>query len=416
MITTCVTRPNVRWDDRALLRFGAEPTLASHVGKDKELFIFASNDAVASAPAPGPPGLRRTQPAAAAGGPGARRVHRVRADRDPRPEPAARFAAPEAAERRRAARAVPGAALGLPPRAGATARARSSRARCSGSLDRDDPLVALDRERAIACWRRARVGRPAAAIARGRRRAASIDGPRSSSSWRSSATVATTRCSTPVPRRPRCCAPSARGRAAPSASASRGTRCRGRAASLHGNGLSHCVLQHGDLPGAAPAAASFDAVVLDRVLGTDARRDEWLRESARVLRPGGRLLIVEEYEALSERAARRQPARDAARLDRARRGSSASGCGPSDAARVHVLLAHGVARAGRAGRVTAASNEESTMEASALRDGIESAAARLQAARARVVRVLSARTTRRWSARCGRRSSGSRRSRRASCR
>jgi len=70
-------------------------------------------------------------------------------------------------------------------------------------------------------------------------------------------------------------------------------------ATLHSSGLAHCELQHGDLPGAAPAAASFDAVVLDRVLGLESRRGEWLREAARVLRRDGRLLIIEEYEALS---------------------------------------------------------------------------------------------------------------------
>ena len=70
-------------------------------------------------------------------------------------------------------------------------------------------------------------------------------------------------------------------------------------ASLHSNGLAHCVLQHGGLPGAAPASASFDAVVLDRVLGMEPRRGEWLRESARVLRPDGRLMIIEDYEGLS---------------------------------------------------------------------------------------------------------------------
>jgi ubiquinone/menaquinone biosynthesis C-methylase UbiE len=62
------------------------------------------------------------------------------------------------------------------------------------------------------------------------------------------------------------------------------------------------VLQQGDLPEAAAPAASFDAVVLDRVLATHPRRDELLRESTRVLRPGGKLIVVEAYEALCERA------------------------------------------------------------------------------------------------------------------
>lgn len=73
-------------------------------------------------------------------------------------------------------------------------------------------------------------------------------------------------------------------------------------ARLHGSGLSHCELQHGGLPGALSGAASFDAVVLDRVLGAGSRNAEWLDESARLLRHGGRLLIIEDYESLAGQA------------------------------------------------------------------------------------------------------------------
>jgi DNA-binding transcriptional ArsR family regulator len=78
-------------------------------------------------------------------------------------------------------------------------------------------------------------------------------------------------------------------------------------ASLHGRGLAHCVLQHGDLRNVAAATASFDAVVLDRVLAGQAQPEPLLREAARVLRPGGQLMLVEDYEVLSERAAGSNP-------------------------------------------------------------------------------------------------------------
>ena len=64
------------------------------------------------------PGGGRTDPAASAGDAAPGRVLRHRADRDPGPEPAARFAAPEVALRRRLARTVSRAALGLLPGSG----------------------------------------------------------------------------------------------------------------------------------------------------------------------------------------------------------------------------------------------------------------------------------------------------------
>lgn len=78
-------------------------------------------------------------------------------------------------------------------------------------------------------------------------------------------------------------------------------------ASLHGAGLSHCVLQQGDLQTLAAAAASFDAVVLDRMLARESRPEQLLADAARVLRPGGRLVLVEDYDALAARATAGNP-------------------------------------------------------------------------------------------------------------
>ena len=70
---------------------------------------------------------------------------------------------------------------------------------------------------------------------------------------------------------------------------------------LHGRGLSHCVLQHGDLKSIPHPGASFDAVILDRVLADHARPQSLLLESARMLEPQGRMIVIEDYDALSER-------------------------------------------------------------------------------------------------------------------
>jgi len=206
-------------------------------------------------------------------------------------------------------------------------------------LDRDDPQVAVDRERAVAVLaERARGGEPDAgstgahALAAGSMQdlAAVVASELGDSGYDAILYAG------PAPAE-MLLAIGPRTRRAVGVSESRHEIRRARA-SLHGNGLSHCVVQFGDLASAAPAAASFDAVVLDRVLGTDARRDEWLRESARVLRPGGRLMIVEEYEALSGRTGSGNPL---ATL----RGWITSGgltcerLRPADAGTMHVLLA-----------------------------------------------------------------------------
>jgi SAM-dependent methyltransferase len=76
--------------------------------------------------------------------------------------------------------------------------------------------------------------------------------------------------------------------------------------SLHGRGLAHCVAQYGDARSLAGVSASFDAVVLDRMT-TPASAELLLTEAARVLRPGGQLLLIEDYDALTERDSRGNP-------------------------------------------------------------------------------------------------------------
>jgi DNA-binding transcriptional ArsR family regulator len=70
---------------------------------------------------------------------------------------------------------------------------------------------------------------------------------------------------------------------------------------LHSARLSHCVLQQGDLAALPQLAQSFDVVLIDRVLAASDRPAAGLQEAARVLRPGGRIVVVEDFDALEKR-------------------------------------------------------------------------------------------------------------------
>jgi len=71
---------------------------------------------------------------------------------------------------------------------------------------------------------------------------------------------------------------------------------------LHSAGLNHCVLQQGELTALPHPSHSFDVVLIDRVLAGADRPADALQESARVVRSGGRILLVEDFEALERRA------------------------------------------------------------------------------------------------------------------
>jgi DNA-binding transcriptional ArsR family regulator len=76
---------------------------------------------------------------------------------------------------------------------------------------------------------------------------------------------------------------------------------------LHSRGLSHCVLQQGDLAALRQPAASFGAAIVDRMLVESAHPVEALLEVARLVTPGGQVLLVEDYDALDARAGAGQP-------------------------------------------------------------------------------------------------------------
>jgi DNA-binding transcriptional ArsR family regulator len=204
-----------------------------------------------------------------------------------------------------------------------------------GLLDRDDALVALDRERAIAVLAgRAGSGEPHldASPVRSPAMRDLTDLVIAELGDRACDAILYTG---PAPAEMlRALGP--RTRRALGVSESRREVQRARAI-LHGNGLAHCELLQGDLPGAAPAAASFDAVVLDRMLADATRRGELLRESARVLRRDGRLMIVEDYEALSGPAAGGNPLA-MLRAWLADAGLVCERLRPADAGAMHVLM------------------------------------------------------------------------------
>src|SRR3984957_14583841 len=71
---------------------------------------------------------------------------------------------------------------------------------------------------------------------------------------------------------------------------------------VHGVGLSHCEFRRGDMYGLPCEDAAFDLVTMDRLLGLSERQIAALHEAARALRPGRRLLVIEDFEQLAARA------------------------------------------------------------------------------------------------------------------
>ena len=171
-------------------------------------------------------------------------------------------------------------------------------------LDRDDPQLVADRERATAL-RALRAATQAPATGGGPASAdagelAAIVGEELAGRGYDSVLYAG-----PSPTEVlRVLAP--RARRALGLSSSRAEVQRARA-SLHGAGLAHCVLQSGDLQTRTGVSARFDVVVLDRCLDGEARAELVLADAARALRPGGRVVLVEDYDVLAARAAAGNP-------------------------------------------------------------------------------------------------------------
>jgi ubiquinone/menaquinone biosynthesis C-methylase UbiE len=73
-------------------------------------------------------------------------------------------------------------------------------------------------------------------------------------------------------------------------------------ARVHGMGLNQCVFKRGDMYDLPFAADSFDAVSFDHVLSAAERPGQAMREAARVLKKGGRVIIVEDQDRLEQAA------------------------------------------------------------------------------------------------------------------
>jgi len=112
-------------------------------------------------------------------------------------------------------------------------------------------------------------------------------------------------------------------------------------AMLHSAGLNHCVLQQGELTALPQPAQTFDAVLIDRVLARAERPAAALQEAARVLRPGGRVVLVEDFDSLE----RRTPDANPLALLRgwlADAGLTCDRLRPFDVSGAHLLLAAAV--------------------------------------------------------------------------
>ena len=109
-------------------------------------------------------------------------------------------------------------------------------------------------------------------------------------------------------------------------------------ARLHSAGLNHCVLQHGELAALPHPSHSFDVAVVDRVLAAADRPVEALREVARVLRPSGRLLVVENFDSLDQRTPDSNPL-ELLRAWLTEAGLACDRLRPFDVSGAHLLLA-----------------------------------------------------------------------------
>jgi DNA-binding transcriptional ArsR family regulator len=109
-------------------------------------------------------------------------------------------------------------------------------------------------------------------------------------------------------------------------------------ARLHSAGLNHCLLQRGELVALPQRSGGFDVAVVDRVLAESTRPVDALREAARVLRPAGRLLVIEDFEALERRAPDSNPLA-LLRAWLAEAGLACDRLRPFDVSGAHLLLA-----------------------------------------------------------------------------
>lgn len=117
---------------------------------------------------------------------------------------------------------------------------------------------------------------------------------------------------------------------------------------VHGAGLSHCVLQQGDMYELPFPSDSFDLITMDRLLASAQRPSAALHEAARVLRPAGKLVVVEDYDRLEDMAsAHRRNALALLREWLKTAGLECERLRPVDTESQHLILATGRRHDGR---------------------------------------------------------------------
>jgi len=108
-------------------------------------------------------------------------------------------------------------------------------------------------------------------------------------------------------------------------------------ARIHGAGLAHCEFRRGDMYRLPFDDATFDTVTIDRVLAGAERPVAAIAEIARILRPTGRLIVIEDFDQIDARGGENP-------LSLLRRwfagaGMSADRLRPSDVAGRHFIVA-----------------------------------------------------------------------------
>ncbi len=119
----------------------------------------------------------------------------------------------------------------------------------------------------------------------------------------------------------------------------------------HGRGLAHCVMQQGNLRAMPPLSLRFGAVLLDRVLAREPAPARALQEAVRHAEDGIDLLLLEDYDSLTERGEENPLA--AIRGWLAEAGLACKRLRPMDVGGRHVLLAVASSSGGAAGKAAA---------------------------------------------------------------
>ncbi|HEU4600363.1 MAG TPA: metalloregulator ArsR/SmtB family transcription factor [Steroidobacteraceae bacterium] len=106
---------------------------------------------------------------------------------------------------------------------------------------------------------------------------------------------------------------------------------------VHSAGLSHCELQQGSMYDLPFESDTFDTVTVDRALARSERPIAALNEIARAIRAEGRLVIIEDFDQLSESAGANPIAILRGWLSKA--GFQCSRIQPADTSSGHLLIA-----------------------------------------------------------------------------